>query len=130
MVIINEKKYENTNYKISYGEYNVNQNGKKRKGISPFLRFKCNNINIGIEMTYDIKCIEETKINTTIDITKYISDILFENEKYWLSLIIGEFSCWLSKIEDDKFVIELKYKGEECDMYFYIYINETINFKA
>ena len=129
MIVINNKNYKNIVQNITYGKYNVSQNGKKREGFAPFVSFKCDDIYVGLEMTYDIKWIEELKVNTIVDITKFISDITFEDENGWMSLILGEYTCLLSKIGNDEIGIDLKCKGEECDTYLDISIKEKIGLK-
>ena len=79
MIIINNKSFNNALKKVSFGEYNVTQNGKKRNGKAPFISFKFNNILLGLETIYDIKWLEELKINDKKDISKYISDITYED---------------------------------------------------
>ena len=53
MIIINDKKYDNVLKKVSFGEYSVMQDGKKRNGMAPFISFNCDNILLGIETNYD-----------------------------------------------------------------------------
>ena len=36
MIIINDKKFDIPLKKVSFGEYSVNQDGKKRNGSAPF----------------------------------------------------------------------------------------------
>ena len=44
MIIINGKNFDNALKKVSFGEYNVTQDSKKRNGSAPFLSFKFDNV--------------------------------------------------------------------------------------
>ena len=48
MIVINGKKFNNVLKKVSFGEYNVTQDGKKREGNAPFISFKFDNIILGL----------------------------------------------------------------------------------
>ena len=89
MIVINDKNFNNTLKRVSFGEYNVTENGKKRNGSALFISFKIDNIVLRLETVYDKKWLEELKINDKKDISKYISDITYEDEKGWISLITG-----------------------------------------
>ena len=62
MVIIYVKNFDNALKKVSFGEYNVTQDGKKRNGSAPFISFKFDNVFLGLETIYDKKWLEELKI--------------------------------------------------------------------
>lgn len=127
MVIINDKQYDNVVQDISYGNYSVRQDGERREGIAPCIFFQCDDdVYIGVETLYDIKWIKELELNTMIDITKYISDITYEDKSGWMSLVVGEHSCLLSRIGDNEVYIDLKYKGEEFGSYLDISIKENV----
>lgn len=126
MIVINSEKCCLENVNVSYGRYKVVRRGKSIKGIGLYICFKYDISSVGIEMTYDLRDIKILKVNSTIDITDYVSDITFEDENGWLSLILGDFVCLLTKREKDLVNIELKYKGEECSINFDIYINEDV----
>ena len=128
MIIINEKNYDNVLKNISFYEYNVTQNGKVRRGSSFFITFKFDNILLGLETTYDKKWLDELKINDKKDISKFISDITYEDEKGWISLIDGNYNCFINKINDNRFIIELSCETKECGDYYNISINEEIVF--
>lgn len=128
MIKINCNEYNNNKIKVTYGNYSITKDGKKRKGKSPFISFQCNNIYIGIETIYDKTWLDEIKINTKKDITKYISDITCEDEKGWLSLIIySNYNCILNKIGDKLFNIELICSYDDTEEKIEILINENIN---
>ena len=64
MITINNTKYTVQDIKITFGNYNVSNNGKKRNGQSPFIQFHTNNnIFIGIETTYDKEWLQDLKVN-------------------------------------------------------------------
>ncbi|MBR1936993.1 MAG: hypothetical protein IJ842_04785 [Bacilli bacterium] len=126
MIIINDKKYDNVLKKVSFGEYSVMQDGKKRNGMAPFISFNCDNILLGIETNYDKKWLEELKINDKQDISKYVTDIPYEDEKGWVSLILGKDKCFITKVKNNVFTIELKCEADECSEHYSIIINEDV----
>lgn len=127
MITINNTKYIVQNIKVTFGNYNVSNKDKRRNGQSPFIQFHTDNdIFIGIETTYDKEWLKELEVNDRKNITEYISDIAYEDENGWLSLITGKYTCYLEKINQSKFRIEFKCAAEECDEYFDISIIEDI----
>ncbi len=126
MIIINGKKFNNPLKKVSFGEYNVTQDGKKRHGCAPSISFKFDNIILGLETIYDKKFLEKLEINDKKDISKYISDITYEDEKGWISLITGISKCFINKVEKNIFVLEFSCEAEECGEYYKILLSEEI----
>ena len=59
MIIVNDKNYDKASKKVAFGEYNVNQNGKKRNGYASFITFKFDNTILELEPIYDKKWLEE-----------------------------------------------------------------------
>lgn len=127
MIKINGNEQNNKKSIITYGKYNVTQDGKRKEGISPFISFICDNIYVGIETVYDKSWLKEMSKNNLTDITKYISDIIYEDGKGWLSLISGNYIGTLEKIEDKIFNIAINCRFEDCNEVFEICINENIN---
>ena len=126
MIIINDKNYDNVLKKVSFGEYSVIQDGKKRNGSAPFIYFKFDNIILGLETTYDKKWLEELKTSDKKDISKYISDITYEDEKGWISLITGISKCFINKVENNEFVLEFRCETEEYGEYYKILLSEKV----
>lgn len=56
---------------------------------------------------------ENTKLNVLANIDEYISDITYENEKGWLSLIIEKHSCNIKRINESIFKIEFCIENED-----------------
>lgn len=127
MIIINDNEYNINNIKVTYGNYSVVQDGKKREGISPIIYFKYDKFDVRVETVYNQKCLNEMQYNTIVDITKYISDISYEDEKGSKSLIYSNYSCKLNKLENKLFNIELICNYEEKEEKLQIYISENIN---
>ena len=126
MITINGKQYNIDSKKISFGKYRVTQDGKKRNGKAPFITFKFENILLGLETIYDTKELKELNLDDKKDISKYISDITYEDEKGWISLITGNYKCFIQKIDNNKFIIELNGEAEEYGEYYSILLNEEI----
>ena len=128
MIIINDKNYDNVLKKVSFGEYSVTQDSNVRIGSAPIITFKIDNILIRLETTYDKKYLEELNTNDKKDINKYISDITYEDENGWVSLITGNYNCFITKYRNNKFVFELKCEAEECGDYYNIFLKEEVEF--
>lgn len=126
MIIINGKNFDNASKKVSFGEYSVTQDGKKRNGSAPFISFKFDNIFLGLETIYDKKWLKELKINDKKDISKYISDITYEDEKGWISLITGNYNCFITKTKNNMFALEFSCEVEEYDEQYKILLNEEV----
>ena len=127
MRIINGKNFDNALKKVSFGEYNVTQDGKKRNGSAPFISFKFDNVILGLETIYDKKWFEELKINDKKDISKYISDITYEDEKGWVSLITGNYNCFVTKTKNNMFSLEFSCEAEEIGEHYKILLNEEVD---
>ena len=126
MITVNNKSYKNNPVTVTFGDYNISQNGKRRSGRAPFISFKCNNLYIGIELIYDEKWIIELKENNKKDISKFVSDITYEDEKGWISLNHGKYNCYLEKINNHEYKIELNCCAKEEEEMYIININEVI----
>ena len=127
MIIINGKNFDNALKKVSFGEYNVTQDGKKRNGSAPFISFKFDNVILGLETIYDKKWFEELKINDKKDISKYISDITYEDEKGWVSLITGNYNCFVTKTKNNMFSLEFSCEAEGIGEHYKILLNEEVD---
>lgn len=126
MLKISNKNYNDPIVKVFFGQYCIVQSGTKREGYSPFISFEYNEINIGIETTYDKNWFKELNKNDKKDISKYVSDITYEDENGWTSLINDVYKCYITKIEDNIFVIDLNCYTEELIEPCSIILNEKI----
>lgn len=107
MIKINDKEYSNYNIKITWENFLVSSYNKKRTGIAPFITFNIENrIFIGLEFTFSKEMFENTKLNTRTNITEYLSDILYEDEKGWISIITGKYDCSITRTSENIFKIE------------------------
>ena len=73
MIKLNNKLYSKLSYQVSFGDYQVKQNGKKRSGKAPYITFILDDFKLGLELVYDKKWIKELKINDKKDISKYVT---------------------------------------------------------
>ena len=128
MITINDKKYDKVLKKVSFAEYSVTQDSNVRIGSAPIILFKFDNNLIRLETTYDKKYLEELNTNDKKDINKYISDITYEDENGWVSLITGNYNSFITKVRNNKFVFELKCEAEECGEYYNIFLKEEVEF--
>ena len=67
------------------------------------------------------------KNNTKNNIKDSISDITYENDKGWISIIDGKYNCDITKINKDTFNITFNITTKDIDEEFNIKIDENIN---
>jgi hypothetical protein len=102
MIKINNDEYDQYDIKISWGKFVAFSHGEKRTGIAPFITFNIeNNIFIGLELTISREMFQNIEIGTKIEINKYITDIIYEDEQGWISIGDAKYYCDILR-EDDK----------------------------
>ncbi len=124
MIQINNQQYNNYSTKIDWESFSVSSYGQKRTGLAPFITFNIDNkILIGLELTFSDEMIKDCQIDTKLDITKYLSDICFEDEKGWLSLGTGKYTLFITRLNDNSFKINFMVEDGEIK----ISINDIID---
>ena len=117
MIIINNQKYADYTIDISWGNFSVHSNGKQKEGIAPFITFNIDdNIYIGLEFMVAKEMFASIKLNTIINIENYLSDIIYEDELGWISLITSQYHCQITRIDDKKFNLKLTVNADEVDI--------------
>ena len=117
MIIINNQKYADYTIDISWGNFSVHSNGKQKEGIAPFITFNIDdNIYIGLEFMVAKEMFVSIKLNTIINIENYLSDIIYEDELGWISLITSQYHCQITRIDDKKFNLKLTVNADEVDI--------------
>ncbi len=115
MIKINNKEYNSYTTKIIWGNFEVVSYGKKRIGKAPIVRFNVeNSVFLGLELTFSKEMFENMNLKTKKNIKQYISDIMYEDENGWISLVDGEYDCNILKIAEKTFIINL-YVNAELD---------------
>ena len=128
MIKCNTKVYHKVLYKVSFREYLVHQNGEKRRGKAPYITFKLDNFELGLEFVYDKEWLKELKINDKREITSYLTDITYNDSKGWISLIYGKYKCYLKRINHHEYILDFWCNAIEGMDKFNILLNEKINF--
>lgn len=114
MIIINNKEYTNYNIKVSWGEFSVSHHGKRRKGIAPFITFNIDNDKfVGLEFIFSDEMFKQMKVNIKTNIKEYISDVLYEDKRGWVSIINSAYDCYITRIDDKNFEINFNIKAKE-----------------
>lgn len=114
MIIINNKEYNNYNIEVSWGKFSVSHNKKRRQGISPFITFNIDNDKfVGLEFTFSDEMFKQMKVNIKTNIKEYISDVLYEDDRGWTSIINSAYDCYITRIDDKNFEINFNIKAEE-----------------
>lgn len=127
MLTINNKEYKKIKVQIIWKNYTIVSSKNKRSGISPSFIFNTDNETITIETTTSKTIFENMKINTKINIKDNISDITYEDDKGWISIIDGKYNCDITKINKDAFNITFNITTDDIDEEFNIKIDENIN---
>ena len=123
MIKINDKEYRKYNINISWGSFSSTLMGKKINGISPFIKFNINDsILIGLELIFSKEMFMETPINEKVDITRYLTDITYEDNNGWISIIIGNYTCYITRINEKNFILNFHVDYDDFDI-----LNITIN---
>lgn len=118
MLKINDVEYKEYTTKVSWGSFSVTSQGKTRTGIAPFITFNSNDtIFIGLELTFSDEMFKNCQIDTENNITKYLSDISFEDEKGWISLITGKYNLDITRINEDSFKFNLLVEEDDIKVY-------------
>ena len=77
---------------------------------------------------YDKKWIKELKINDKKDISKYVTDIIYNDSKGWISLIYGIYKCFLERKDNEIYLLDFYCNTIDDGEEFSISLNEKINF--
>lgn len=118
MIKINGKQYDNYSIKITWVDFERTDFGEKIKSISPFIEFIVEDvIFIGLATCLPKKVLENMNFNEKINIKSYLSDITYEDEKGWISIITGDYTCNLTRINDKNFKIKFDINSEEIENY-------------
>ena len=64
----------------------------------------------------------ETSINEKVDITRYLTDITYEDNNGWISIIIGNYTCYITRINEKNFILNFHVDYDDFDI-----LNITIN---
>lgn len=116
VIKVNNREYNAYKTNVSWGNFDINYKGEKRVGISPFISFDLgNNVFVGLELTFSDESFEETEIDIRTDISSYVTDILYEDEKGWGSFILGKYNCYITRSSEKNFKIELCLEYNELD---------------
>ncbi len=106
MIQINTKKYHNYSTKVTWEKFEVIHDGQKLKGLAPFISFNIEDvIFIGLELILSQEMIESMKLNSQTNIKSYLTDILYEDSRGWISLITDEYDCTIVRLDERKFKI-------------------------
>ncbi len=104
MIQINNQKYAKYSIDITWEKFSVSSYDQKRIGLAPFITFNIDNkIFIGLELTFSDESFKSCKIDTKINMTKYLSDICYEDESGWISLSNGKVNFDITKVNDNNF---------------------------
>lgn len=115
--------------KLTKYEKNSYVDGKKisEKGLSPVFIIKADSNNIlRIETNYNINNLD--LVVGKIDITKYITDISYEDVNGWITLIDSDFKVVLNRVKNE-YNILLNLETNEFELENIYIIDESVKFE-
>ena len=113
MIKINNTEYSKYNTNIHWGNFERTHNKIKEKGIAPFFKFNIENkILIGLEFVYSKENWQNIPLQTKVNLNEYLSDITYEDNKGWISIITGNYNCTITRINDTEYKLDLLIKEE------------------
>ena len=129
MIKINDNEYVEYNMKISWIDFERNSNnagivwGKaghnlnaKNDETAPFIEFNINNnILIGLEFSLSSKMLSDFPLNKQNDVSQYLSDITYEDEKGWISLITWDYKCAITKTAKNEYKLQFNILSNEIE---------------
>lgn len=119
MIKVNDKQYNTYNIEITWENFEICSFNKKRKGLAPFITVNIeNNIFIGLEFTISTEILRSYELDTKTNIKKYLSDVLYKNERGWVSIINGKYDCNIVRTSENDFKIEFRVKCGEISIIF------------
>lgn len=131
MIVINKITYNNPMMSVSYGEYQKKRSGNVIIGESPIITITLKNdkIRIRIETTYDKILFTKLSVAKQVDISDSLSDISYEDEDGWISLICGYHKCIIERINEKVFNFKLDCIADECEENYSISVDENVDMK-
>ena len=112
MLNVNQTEYDLKNKYINFDSFEAPVDGKKREGNALYITLITDDFKLSIETVYDVEWINELKVDDKKDISKYVVDLPYEDEKGWICLT-NECNCTLCKIDDQRYEINLSGHFEE-----------------
>ena len=122
MIKVNNIEFKSVKTEVIKNSYKNTKNNETREGKSLYIKFICDSVSVGIENNYDIEMLSKLKLDVKEDITKYLTDIYYEDDKGWISLITSDYKCYITRLDDNKYNINLSVKDYDYD----IEVNEDI----
>lgn len=112
MIKVNDKAYELGEFDIKWGKFWSKTNGVEKTGIAPRVFFYVgegdDEKEIIIELTFTDKEFKELEIGKEINLKKEITDIIYNDKGGWLSISDSDYTCSLTKLEEDKFHVKFE----------------------
>lgn len=116
MIRINNKKYYNYDIEITWGNFKTIVCGQETCGIAPIIRFNLeNNVFIEIESVFLKEKVENSYLNEKINIERYITDVIYKDDKGWVSIITGKYSCSIIRVDEKRFKLEFFIESKEIE---------------
>lgn len=115
MIKIENKEYKQYSTSITWETFSAGSLEKRRSGLAPFITFQVENKYIGLEFSYAKKMFEKIKPNQSVNVKEYISDILYEDENGWISLL-GNYDCRITRINHNVFNIKFDIEAAEISI--------------
>lgn len=118
MIKINNKIYDNFTYEIFFGICDTGKDKKRTSVIAPTIIFLFENISLELELKCSQSFIKKLKINDKKNLTEYLSDIMYKDDKGWMSLIDSTYQLYIEKIKKNIFKVDFNCRLEDVSILF------------
>ena len=109
LIIINNNIYKNFDIEVNNIKYKTKNfyTGETNIGYSPCFKINiCDKIFIQIETMLLERKLENLSIGKNINIKRYITDILYKNERGWETLTEDKYTIFIRKEKEDIFFLD------------------------
>lgn len=114
MIKIADKRYEKYEIKIKWYKICRVLKGKKIEGFAPFLQFNIEDkIFIGLETSIVKEAYDKIELDVKTDANCFLTDITYEDELGWVSIIDEKHSCYITKKSQDLIKLDFEMYSKE-----------------
>ena len=120
LIIINNNIYKKFDIEVNNIKYKTKNfyTGEINEGYSPCFEFNiCDKIFIQIETMLLETKLENLSIGKNINIKRYITDILYKNERGWETLTEDKYTIFIRKEEEDIFFLDFTLTEKNNEKY-------------
>ncbi len=115
MIKINNKTYNNNKIEIIFDKFINCENNEEMNTLNFYFIIK-NDIQLEIETKISNNILSNMNINNHLDINKYITDIEYQDENGYTTLIHEKYYSLLTRINEKDFNIKFKIESNDINI--------------